>query len=193
MGIWTTFLTNLGFLRKKVSILILGLDNSGKTTLVAHFLHPPAAGTAGGEPAPPAVVPTVGFSLDRFNWGNLGITVFDMSGQGRYRDFWEHFYGDADGILWVLDSSDSARISVAHDELWRTIGHKDLQRTKPPILIFANKSDVPGCMTPEQCTAALGLDTIRDRNWNMIPSNAITGEGLAKGLDWLAAELSTTS
>ncbi|TPX59670.1 hypothetical protein PhCBS80983_g02287 [Powellomyces hirtus] len=177
MGIWTTFLTNLGFLRKKVSILILGLDNSGKTTLVTHFLHPPAAGTAGGEPAPPPVVPTVGFSLDRFNWGNLGITVFDMSGQGRYRDFWEHFYGDADGILWVLDSSDSAH----------------LQRTKPPILIFANKSDVPGCMTPEQCTAALGLDTIRDRNWNMIPSNAITGEGLAKGLEWLAAELSTTS
>ena len=38
------------------------------------------------------VVPTVGFSVEEFAKGNLGFTVFDMSGQGRYRNLWEHYY-----------------------------------------------------------------------------------------------------
>ncbi len=30
------------------------------------------------------------FVLDR----NVGFTAFDMSGQGRYRNLWEHYYKD---------------------------------------------------------------------------------------------------
>ncbi|KAI8588851.1 putative ADP ribosylation factor 79F [Geranomyces variabilis] len=219
MGLWSTFLTNLGFLRKKVCVLIIGLDNSGKTTLVANFLHPPpppplpqkkfdsdnASSNSSSllppsqsqqqPPLHPPTVPTVGFSLDRFNHHNLHITVFDMSGQGRYRPFWEHYYGDADGVVWVIDSSDAARISVAREEFWRTLGHGEIKQRMPaaPVLVFANKADLSGAMTAEECAAALGLDAIRDRNWNIVPSCAITGQGVAKGLDWLASELSAMS
>ncbi|KAJ3179387.1 hypothetical protein HDU87_002997 [Geranomyces variabilis] len=216
MGLWSTFLTNLGFLRRKVCVLIIGLDNSGKTTLVANFLHPPppslpqknfdSNNTDNASPAPslpstsqpashPPIVPTVGFSLDRFNYQNLHITVFDMSGQGRYRPFWEHYYGDADGVVWVIDSSDAVRISVAREELWRTLAHGEIKHRTPaaPVLVFANKADLSGAMTAAECTAALGLDAIRDRNWNIVPSCAITGQGVAKGLDWLASELSAMS
>ncbi|KAJ3159765.1 ADP-ribosylation factor-like protein 6 [Geranomyces michiganensis] len=198
MGLWSIFLTNLGFLRRKVCVLIIGLDNSGKTTLVANFLHPttqpppPPGGilhsdsnSNAAQPSPPPllppIVPTVGFSLDRFNYQNLHITVFDMSGQGRYRPFWEKYYGDADGVVWVIDSSDTARISVAREELWRALGHPEIKhRTNninnnnnsrlrlAPLLVFANKADVSGGMTAEECAAALGLDAIRDRNWNIV-------------------------
>ncbi|KAJ3023519.1 hypothetical protein HKX48_002682 [Thoreauomyces humboldtii] len=187
MGLWANFLTSIGLQRRKVSILILGLDNSGKTTLISHFLHPPG-GSLDQQDAP-IIMPTVGLSLERFAFGNLALTVFDMSGQGRYREFWEYYYGDADGIMWVLDSTDTDRIGVVHEELWRTLSHKDMQVTKPPILFFANKIDLPGCMTGEECSAALRLDTIRDRNWNIIPASAINGDGLTKGLEWLAAEI----
>ena len=33
---------------------------------------------------------------EEFKKNNLEFTVFDMSGQGRYRTLWEHYYRDAD-------------------------------------------------------------------------------------------------
>ena len=35
------------------------------------------------------VNPTVGFAMEGFEKNNLSFTVFDMSGQGRYRDIWQ--------------------------------------------------------------------------------------------------------
>lgn len=36
-----------------------------------------------------------------------------MSGQGRYRSLWEHYYSDVEAIVFVLDSSDRIRMCVA--------------------------------------------------------------------------------
>ena len=62
----------------------------------------------------------------------MGFTAFDMSGQGRYRNLWEHYYRDCQvetittdlylsafhqGIIFVVDSSDRLRMVVAKDEL----------------------------------------------------------------------------
>ena len=32
--------------------------------------------------------------------------VMDMSGQGHYRDLWEHYYANVDAVIFVVDSSD---------------------------------------------------------------------------------------
>ena len=52
-----------------------------------------------------------------FSDRNVGFTAFDMSGQGRYRNLWEHYYRDCQGIIFVVDSSDRLRMVVAKDEL----------------------------------------------------------------------------
>lgn len=88
MGLWASLLTALGILRRKVSILVLGLDNSGKTTLIVHLMRSAAISSASSTP-PQRSIPTVGFSLETFIYDNLSVTVFDMSGQGRYRDLWK--------------------------------------------------------------------------------------------------------
>lgn len=36
--------------------------------------------------------PTVGFQVEEFAKYNLNFTVFDMSGQSRYRTLWEHYF-----------------------------------------------------------------------------------------------------
>jgi hypothetical protein len=36
---------------------------------------------------------------------------------------------------------------------------------------------------------ALGLEEIKDHPWQIVPSNAMTGEGLERGTDWLAQRL----
>ena len=33
-------------------------------------------------------------SIILFSDRNVGFTAFDMSGQGRYRNLWEHYYRD---------------------------------------------------------------------------------------------------
>ena len=55
------------------------------------------------------VVPTVGFSVEEFTKNGLSFTVFDMSGQGRYRNLWEHYYKDAQAIIFVIDCSDNGQ------------------------------------------------------------------------------------
>ena len=49
-----------------------------------------------------------------------------MSGQGRYRNLWEHYYQDCHGIIFVIDSSDKLRLVVAKEELDMMLKHSDV-------------------------------------------------------------------
>ncbi len=46
-----------------------------------------------------------------------------MSGQGRYRNLWEHYYKECQGVVFVVDSSDKLRMVVAKDELDMLLQH----------------------------------------------------------------------
>jgi ADP-ribosylation factor-like protein 6 len=52
------------------------------------------------------VTPTVGFQVEAFSKNNLNFTIFDMSGQSRYRELWSHYYREVQAIIFVLDSTD---------------------------------------------------------------------------------------
>ena len=62
-----------------------------------------------------------------------------MSGQGRYRSLWEHYYADVQAIIYVVDSTDKIRMCVAKEELDQLLNHEDIKRSKAPILFYANK------------------------------------------------------
>jgi ADP-ribosylation factor-like protein 6 len=85
------------------------------------------------------VTPTVGFQVEEFSKNNLNFTVYDMSGQGRYRSLWEHYYADVQAIIFVLDSTDRIRMCVAKEELDILLNHELIKKSKAPILFFANK------------------------------------------------------
>ncbi|KAJ3223039.1 ADP-ribosylation factor-like protein 6 [Chytriomyces hyalinus] len=182
MGIWSAFLTSLGIIKRKVNILLVGLDNAGKSTIIN--------GLKLNAAAPTEIVPTVGFSVETFSTQHrLTFTVFDMSGQGKYRDLWEYYFPDVEAIVFVIDASDKARACVARDELETMLENKVLRMRKIPILFFANKMDIDGGMTPSECSGALGLEEIKDRNWTICATNGLTGQGVSNGFDWLAEEL----
>ena len=64
-----------GMSKQEAKILVIGLDNSGKSTLIHHLK--PKTTTA----TPFEVTPTVGFQIEEFKKNNVNFTVFDMSGQ----------------------------------------------------------------------------------------------------------------
>lgn len=54
------------------------------------------------------------------------------------------------------------------------------------ILVFANKQDLPGALSPAEVSQQLGLDQVlgRNRQWCIQKCSAVEGTGLTEGLDW---------
>ncbi|KDO23717.1 hypothetical protein SPRG_10495 [Saprolegnia parasitica CBS 223.65] len=181
MGLFKQLASALGMKKAVVRILVVGLDNSGKTTLVNHLKPRKSQATE--------VVPTVGFQVEEFAKHNLSFTVFDMSGQSRYRSLWENYYQDVQAIIFVMDSTDTIRMCVVKDELEQILAHKDLAPKKIPILFFANKMDLAHSLTPVECMGQLELEKLTNKTWHITASNAITGRGVDEGIQWLADQL----
>uniref|UniRef100_H2Y3Y0 ADP-ribosylation factor-like protein 6 n=1 Tax=Ciona savignyi TaxID=51511 RepID=H2Y3Y0_CIOSA len=185
MGLLDRLSNWLQFKKKEARILCVGLDNSGKSTIINQLKPLRTRNTD--------IAPTVGFCVEQFNSGNLSFTVFDMSGQGRYRNLWEHYYSSSDAIIFVVDSTDKLRMPVAKEELNQLLSHKQIQQKRNlPVLFFANKNDLRHSVSPVKCAQLLGLDRgewVRGGTWHICPSNGLTGEGLKEGLDWLSDQL----
>ncbi|CAK0898932.1 unnamed protein product, partial [Prorocentrum cordatum] len=162
--------------KKKVRIVVVGLDNSGKTT-VLNCLKPKKASLE--------TVPTVGFSTEEFQKHGVNFCAFDMSGQSRYRNLWEHYYGDVEGIIVVVDATDSLRFVVAKDELQQMMGNPAVSEGRMPILFLCNKMDAPGACPQTDIVEALELEQITDRPWAIFPTDALKGEGVEEATKWL--------
>jgi len=95
--------------KTKQTVIFVGLDNSGKSTVI-NYLKPQRKKRLD-------IAPTLVFQAEEFNYNGVQLSVFDMSGQGRYRNLWEYYYKDTMGIVFVVDSADALRLCVARDEL----------------------------------------------------------------------------
>ena len=133
---------------RRASVVILGLDNSGKSTLVNCLRWPsndskvrkPKAHKYESSTDPSSIAPTVGFKVSTLDLHSLELSVLDMSGQQRYRKLWECYYQDVQGAVFVVDAADPTRLDEARDALSTVISDPDLKQV--PLLILANKMDL---------------------------------------------------
>jgi ADP-ribosylation factor protein 6 len=130
-------------------------------------------------------IPTVGFNVETVTYKNVKFNVWDVGGQDKIRPLWRHYYTGTQALVFVIDSADRDRIDEARQELHRIISDREMKEAL--LLVFANKQDLPGCMTPAEVTESLQLSKMKDRQWLVKPSCAATGEGLFEGLAWLSA------
>lgn len=165
------------FGNQEVRILMVGLDNAGKTTILYQLrLHEVIS-----------TVPTIGFNVETVNYKNISFTVWDIGGQDKIRNLWRVYLKGSQGLIFVIDSSDKQRIEEAKGELFRLLEEEDLQGAH--VLVFANKQDVVGAAAVTDIRDRLGLNDIRTHNWFIQPTCALKGEGLHDGLDWLANQI----
>jgi len=162
---------------REMKVVMLGLDAAGKTTIL-YKLHI-------GEVL--STVPTIGFNVEKVQYKNVQFTVWDVGGQEKLRPLWKHYFSTTDGLIYVVDSLDRERIRKATAE-FQAIVNDPLMRNSI-ILVFANKQDMKGAMTPAEVCEALGLFSLRNRRWHIQGTCATKGEGLYEGLDWLASTL----
>lgn len=54
-----------------------------------------------------------------------------------------------------------------------------------PLLVYANKQDLPNSLTAAELAESLGLPTIKDRVWQIQACVACQGTGVREGMEWL--------
>ena len=182
--------------KESVSVLCIGLDNSGKTTII-NRLKPEEAKVAD-------VTATVGFSKEIVIFGNFEFSIFDMAGAQRFRNLWEKQYANAKGVIFVIDASDEFRLVSVKYELELLLQNELIASKKRlPILFFANKMDLPKALSPAELSEKLNLPgLIAERPFQILyivfvmhfvcrQSNALAGVGLEKGMQWLSEHIGT--
>eukprot|EP01107_Rhizomastix_libera_P018515 TRINITY_DN964_c0_g1_i1.p1 TRINITY_DN964_c0_g1~~TRINITY_DN964_c0_g1_i1.p1 ORF type:complete len:175 (-),score=11.14 TRINITY_DN964_c0_g1_i1:66-590(-) len=161
------------FGNKELRVLMLGLDNAGKTTILYKLKLGQNVST----------IPTVGFNVETVTFKKVKFNVWDVGGQDKIRPLWRHYFAGTQALIFVIDSSDRDRIDEARVELHRIVSDKDMKDAT--ILVLANKSDLPNAMTSDEVTGRLDIAALQGRVCNVVNSCAITGDGLFEGLAWL--------
>jgi len=136
---------------------------------------------------PIETIPTIGFNVETLQYKNIKFQVWDLGGQTSIRPYWRCYYPNTDAIIFVVDSVDSDRFVTARSELMAMLQEEDLKDAV--LLIFANKQDMEGSKGAAQITEALGLTTIKNRQWSIQETSAAKGLGLFEGFDWLVASI----
>lgn len=101
---------------------------------------------------------------------------------------WRHYYEDTNAVIWFIDSANPDRFQESKNVLELAIKDVSIHRNIP-ILIAANKCDLPAAKSVEEITTALDLENIlKGRNWTIMKTNSKTGEGITEALKWLSVE-----
>lgn len=155
-----------------LSILLVGLDNAGKSTMMGHFKPP-------GPNNLTEIYPTLGFDIVEISVPQTSVKgiVYDCGGGFRYRPTWDFFTGDAAGVIFVIDCTDRDRIFTVKDVIAYFFKHPMLKNK--PISFFFNKFDQPGSVKREDLKKALELDKRKiSQPFRIIMGNSITKVGV---------------
>ncbi|XP_027209663.2 ADP-ribosylation factor-like protein 13B isoform X5 [Penaeus vannamei] len=140
----------LGFKKQKrpVTLLLVGLDNAGKTTAAKGIVGDPVEDTT----------PTVGFAPEYLEYRGCEITIYDLGGGSRIRPVWSKYFSEVHGVIFVVDSSDPNRIQECRDVLSNLLS--DRKVAGKPVLILANKQDVEGAMDEIDLVESLKIEQV---------------------------------
>ncbi|KAJ4969210.1 hypothetical protein NE237_015911 [Protea cynaroides] len=168
------------FSKTEFHVLILGIDKSGKTTLLEKL----KALYSNLEGLPPdRIVPTVGLNIGRVEASKTKLVFWDLGGQIGLRTIWEKYYEEAHAVIYVIDAGCPSRFEDSKSALEKVLRHPDLQ--KAPLLIIANKQDLAGAASAEELARYLDLKELDERMYMFEAVSAYDGTGIKEGIEWL--------
>ena len=192
---------------KRLKLLILGLPDAGKTTLLHRMRNP--------DPTAPASLSlSSDIHLDVDN-RQFVLNTIDLGGF-QYRDYpggnrslWRVCFtaGDVDGVVLVVDAADHERLRHAASffgDLLRMLDETNGQQTTP-VLVLGNKIDHHGALAEEELREAMRLrqrggdgqtgwrrqGNAQQRPVDLFMCSAIMGQGYHQGFEWLARHIGT--
>ncbi|KAK2573954.1 ADP-ribosylation factor-related protein 1 [Acropora cervicornis] len=201
------------FQKDEYCILILGLDNAGKSTLLEQIKR--IYGNNYSGLAFEKIKTTIGLNIGKITMNHVKLIFWDLGGQQELRSLWDKYYEECHGVIYVIDSSDERRLEESQkDELvvnlelekkkleykchkcfelefkviftFETVMH-DSHMEGTPLLILANKQDLQGSLDVETVKNAFdgNSSSIGQRDYYIQPTSALTGDGISDGISWL--------
>ena len=162
--------------RNKFKIILLGIQNAGKTTILYRLSIGQLVKTT----------PTIGSNVEEISYNNIKLQAWDLGGQESSRSMWEVYFTSTDAIIYVIDTSEET-YDDSKTQFYKLLKNDTLKNAI--ILIYANKQDLPGAKNVSDIIQIYGLDNIKDHIWHIQPCSAQTGEGLITGMKWLSDQL----
>ncbi|TRY96555.1 hypothetical protein DNTS_007292 [Danionella cerebrum] len=144
-------------------VIIVGLDNAGKTTILYQFLTKEAVQTS----------PTIGSNVEEIAVKKTRFLVWDIGGQESLRTTWNSYYSNTEIVILVVDSTDRERLTVTKEELHRMLAHEDMKNS----------------MSAAEISQSLTLSSLTAHSWHVQACCALTGEGLPASLDWMRSRV----
>ena len=109
---------------------MLGLDNSGKTTILKKLSDEDIT----------HIMPTQGFNIKSLMHDGFKLNVWDIGGQKSIRPYWRNYFDQTDALIYVIDSADRRRMEETGVELQSLLDEERLAHV--PLLVMANKQDL---------------------------------------------------
>ncbi|KAF2087158.1 ARF/SAR superfamily [Saccharata proteae CBS 121410] len=197
--------------KEEYSILLLGLDNAGKTTLLEQIkasfsstLHPKLK-----------TVPTVGQNVSTITLPDSYLKIWDVGGQHSLRGLWQSYYASCHAIVFVIDSSDvgdgdveklgggpagrdldeeqEGRLAECRKVLEDVLQHEDTEGV--PLLVLANKQDREDCVEVVRIKEGLVRKVFEGekggsvRDSRVLPCSALSGTGVREAVEWLCSRV----
>lgn len=153
---------------------IIGLPAAGKSTLVRALAN---------QDTEEFIVPTIGAHNSKLTLGRVQIDVHDMSGNKNCRALWDEYCAGANVILYVFDSSDQEAVIASELQLSEIL-HNESYNQKP-ILVIANKQDLPESLSAEDAIARLKLENIQDRTVKLFCISAKKKTNIDQVVNWI--------
>ncbi|KAF2497163.1 ARF/SAR superfamily [Lophium mytilinum] len=198
--------------KEEYSILLLGLDNAGKTTLLEQIK---AAYTSTASSTGPNLktVPTVGQNVSTISLTEppLYLKVWDVGGQHALRGLWQSYYASCHAIVFVIDSTDvgdadiaslgagtaedgeKGRLEECRKVLESVLQNEDTEGV--PLLVLANKQDREDCVEVVRIKEGLVRKVFEGesggsvRDSRVLPCSALTGTGVQEAVEWLCSRV----
>lgn len=176
-GLFWSTLESLGLWGKKATILFLGLDNAGKTTLMELL----RTGKLRQN------MPTHHATSEEMTMEGITFRTIDMGGHKSARVLWKNFYSSIDGIVYVVDAADESRLEESLVEFNKILLDSDVSTV--PICILANKIDMPSALSEPQFQRAFGLHRAPDPRIRVFMCSLVEKCGYGDGFKWLAQQI----
>jgi ADP-ribosylation factor-like protein 1 len=129
----------------KYIISLVGESGVGKTSLLSLLM---------GRKPPEEHIPTIALNtevIENIRFANYEIMIIDFAGQESSRNLWD--FSSTDMIFLLTDSS--LKNLIASKGIMSTI---EKENPGIPIIIFANKQDLPNALDPSAISRIMGIN-----------------------------------
>uniref|UniRef100_UPI00358FFCA0 ADP-ribosylation factor-related protein 1-like n=1 Tax=Myxine glutinosa TaxID=7769 RepID=UPI00358FFCA0 len=171
------------FQKDEYCVLILGLDNAGKTTFLEQTKMKFCKTFKSTNLS--KVTTTVGLNIGTIDVSGVRLMFWDLGGQEELQSLWDKYYAECHGLIYVVDSVDEERLPESRQAFDKMVSSETLEGV--PLLLLVNKQDVEGCLSVPEIKTSFGesASKIGKRDCLLQPCSALTGNGVNEGIEWM--------